>query len=59
MQKRMNRGGKKQAGSSGFQFAENPALDPAEIGDTEIRSAYRMNLDPHMGFSHPCKKNCR
>jgi len=43
----------------GMNFAEDPELDPVDIGEMEIRSAYRMNLPSHMGNTHNCKKNCR
>jgi len=43
----------------GMAFAEDPELDPVDIGEGEIRSAYRMNLPCHMGMTHNCKKNCR
>eukprot|EP00090_Calanus_glacialis_P012504 TRINITY_DN21085_c0_g1_i1.p1 TRINITY_DN21085_c0_g1~~TRINITY_DN21085_c0_g1_i1.p1 ORF type:complete len:1287 (-),score=515.73 TRINITY_DN21085_c0_g1_i1:63-3923(-) len=43
----------------GMAFAEDPELDPVDIGEGEIRSAYRMNLPSHMGITHNCKKNCR
>jgi len=43
----------------GMSFAEDPELDPVDIGEAEIRSAYRMNLPSHMGTTHNCKKNCR
>ncbi len=59
MYKRMMRMGKKSATSLGFEFAENPALDPKDIGHKEIMSAHRMHMEPHMGHFHPCKKNCR
>jgi hypothetical protein len=55
----MNRAGKKQAASYGFQFAENPVLNPTDIGEAEIMSAHRMNMEPHLGNTHLCKKNCR
>ena len=43
----------------GFAFATNPDLDPLEIGEAEVRSAYRMDLPHHLGSTHSCKRNCR
>jgi len=43
----------------GMSFAEDPDLDPVDIGEMEIRAAYRMTLPSHMGNTHNCKKNCK
>ena len=32
----------------GFGFAEDPDLDPKEIGRKEVKAVYRMNLQMHV-----------
>ena len=41
----------------GMNFAEDPELDPEDIGEAEIRSTYRINLPSHMGTTHNCRFN--
>ena len=48
------------AHSHGFDFAEDPNLDPRNIGAPEVRAVYRMDLPCHgTAGQNVCKKNCK
>ena len=44
---------------AGFAFAQDPNFNIEDIGEGEVRSAYRMLGPTHMGTTHNCKKNCQ
>ena len=53
-------GGRPRPNSTiGFAFAEDPDLDPANIGLEEVKCVYRMNMPSHTQPQWGCRKNCK